>query len=176
MEVSNPFNVPAAAQAKKYFNLLKSKPEQKGGGKRKKGGTRHKNLGKKINELQISIDLLSKGNGRIARKISDIRQDINDAYANIQSNEQSIGTISSYINYKLDETHGPAASTPPLEKWTQHLNSIYNRRDRNAHDVQILRNAEMLGGRRKKTRKRRRKKTKRKRRRNKKTRRKKSRR
>jgi len=179
MEVSNQFNVPAAAQAKKYFNLLKSKPEQKGGGKRKKGGTRHKNLGKKINELQISIDLLSKGNGRIERKLYDIRQDINDAYANIQSNEQSIGTISSYINYKLDETHEPSNNEsikPPLEKWTQHLNSIYNGRDRNAHDEQILRNAEMLGGRRNKTRKRRRKKTKRKRRKNKKTRRKKSRR
>ena len=169
---------------------------QKGGGKRKKGGTRHKNLGikinelqkqiynlqqrvfkdtrsgkhknlgKKINELQISIDLLGRRNGKIGRKIHDIRQDINDAYANIQSNEESIGIINSYINYKLDETHKPSHNDsikPPLETWTQHLNSIYNRRDRNAHDEQILRNAEMLGGRRKKTRKRGRKKTKRKR-------------
>tara|TARA_B100000073_G_scaffold146643_1_gene120718 strand:- start:787 stop:1422 length:636 start_codon:yes stop_codon:yes gene_type:complete len=192
-----------------YQMIKDAQDSMKGGGKRKKGGTRHKNLGikinelqkqiynlerrvfkdtrsgkhknlgKKINELQNSIYRLGKGNERLMRKIHDNSQEINDAYANIQSNEQSIGLINSYINYKLDETHKPSHNDsikPPLEVWTQHLNSIYNRRDRNAHDEQILRNAEMLGGRRKKTRKRRRKKTKRKRRRrNKKTRRKKSR-
>ena len=149
---------------------------------RRIGDTRsgkHKYLGEKINELQNRIDLLTRGNGRIGKKLHNISEDINDAYANIQGNEQSIGIINSYINYKLDGTHKPSHNDsikPPLEIWTQHLNSIYNRRDRNAHDQQILRNAEMLGGGRKKTRKRRKRRRKKtKRRRNKKTRRKKSR-
>ena len=151
---------------------------------------KHKNLGIKINEIEKKIKHLRE-------KIAENHSYIDDFASNINTNEQTIGLIESWINYKLHTINNPEEKTA-LHKWSQHLN---NMDDSIPMNRTIIRNAGLygtaasvstpsyaaseqsldddwqhLGGRRRrKTRKRRRKKTKRKRRRNKKTRRKKSR-
>ena len=209
--------VRAVKQLKQYYQMMEDAKAsmQKGGGKRKKGGTRHKNLGNKINQLQKKIYNLEQRIGdtrsgkhknlgikinEIEKKIKHLRGKIaeNHSYidnfaSNINTNEQTIGLIESWINYKLHTINNPEEKTA-LHKWSQHLN---NMDDSIPMNRTIIRNAGLYGtaasvstpsyaaseqslyegGRRKRKsrKKRRRKKTKRKRRRNKKTRRKKSR-
>ena len=140
---------------------------------------KHKNLGHKINELQKKINDLNRINYNLMRKIHNNKEDVQEAYNLITNNEQSIGTIRSYINYKLDETHKPVKNdniNPPLEIWTKHLVSLHNRNDRVPLEEEILRDAVMTGGRKSKSRKSRKSRKSHKRRsRNNKTRRKKSR-
>ena len=181
--------VRAVKQLKQYYQMIEDAKAsmQKGGGKRKKGGTRHKNLGIKINEIEKKIKHLRE-------KIAENHSYINDFASNINTNEQTIGLIESWINYKLHTVNNPEEKTA-LHKWSQHLN---NMDDSIPINRTIIRNAGLYGtsgsvstpsytaseqslyegGRRKRKsrKKRRRKKTKRKRRRiNKKSRRKKSR-
>lgn len=214
--------VRAVKQLKQYYKMMEDAKAsmQKGGGKRKKGGTRHKNLGIKINELQKQIynlqqrvfrDTRSGKHKNLGKKINELEKKIkhlrekiaenhsyiNDFASNINTNEQTIGLIESWINYKLHTINNPEEKTA-LHKWSEHLNTMDDSIPMNraiirnaglygtagstpgyAASEQSLNEWQHLGGRRRKTRKRRRKnknkKTKRKRRRNKKTRRKKSR-
>ena len=134
-------------------NIRKTQGKRKTRGKRKtyrrkkNGGTRFPELGKKINELLKSVDTLENDVEIIDTQLTSNNMMIRNM--NIEL-EEDIGSLRSFINYKMNNPSTVENGTKThIDQWKEHLQSRAEEYEENEENndqslINLLQDANLL--------------------------------